>query len=60
MCNKGHKIMISEYTAPNDFVCIWEKTRKDGMGTTKVGGVQNTKIERVFVHKSQMRKFKRI
>lgn len=60
MVDKGHKVMVSEYTAPSDFVCIWEKARKDGMGTTKTGSIQNTKVERVFVHKSQLRKFKKI
>ncbi len=25
MKNKGHIIYISEYEAPNDFECIWEK-----------------------------------
>ena len=58
MITKGHKIMISEYDAPSDFICIWEKQRKDGMGTTKAGGTQKTKIEKVFVHKSQLCDFK--
>lgn len=58
MCDRGHKVMVSEYTAPPDFVCIWEKKRKDGMGTCSKGGTQNVKIERVFVHRSQARKFR--
>ena len=49
--------MVSEYNAPSDFICIWEKTRKDGMGTTKTGGMQKTKIEKVFIHKSQIHDF---
>lgn len=57
MCKQGHKIMVSEYNAPSDFICIWEKTRKDGMGTTKTGGMQKTKIEKVFIHKSQIHDF---
>lgn len=58
MCNKGHRIMVSEYTAPPDFICVWEKNRKDGMGTCKVGCKQNTKTEKLFVHRSQLSKFK--
>ena len=50
--------MISEYDAPYDFVCVWEKKRKDGMGSCKEGGNQKTKIEKVFVHKSQLKSFK--
>lgn len=58
MVEKGHKVMISEYDAPCDFVCVWEKKRKDGMGTCKEGGNQKTKVEKVFVHKSQLKSFK--
>jgi len=25
MSKKGHKVFISEYTAPNDFIILWEK-----------------------------------
>jgi DNA adenine methylase len=25
MHKEGHTIYISEYNAPNDFVCVWEK-----------------------------------
>lgn len=25
MSSKGHKVFVSEYNAPNDFKCIWEK-----------------------------------
>ena len=58
MVKDGHKVMVSEYTAPSDFICIWQKERKDGMGTTFSGGKQNTKIEKVFVHQSQIKNFK--
>lgn len=58
MCKKGHKVMVSEYTAPYDFVCVWEKNRKDGMGTCRRGCIQNTKTEKLFVHKSQVKNFK--
>ena len=46
----GIKIFVSEYEAPDDFKCIWEMPRKDGMGTTKCGCKQNTKVERLFVY----------
>lgn len=28
---KGHSIFISEYTAPNDFICVWEKEMPTNM-----------------------------
>ena len=52
--NCGNLLLISEYNAPSDFICIWSKTKKDGMGTTKVGNKQKDKIEKLFVHKSQV------
>ena len=50
MSSLGHYVYVSEYNAPSDFKCIWQKTKKDGMGTTKKGVKQNTKIEKLFVY----------
>lgn len=47
---RGYKIFVSEYEAPSDFKCIWQKVKKDGMGTTKKGNKQNSKIEKLFVY----------
>ena len=46
----GYKIFVSEYEAPEDFKCIWSMEKKDGMGTTKCGCKQNTKIEKLFIY----------
>lgn len=45
----GHKVLISEYNAPDDFVCIWSKEMQDGMGNSK-----NKKVEKLFIHASQL------
>jgi DNA adenine methylase len=45
----GYKVLVTEYNAPDDFKCIWQAKKKDGMGTTKTGNKQNTKIEKLFV-----------
>jgi DNA adenine methylase len=50
MSKAGHYVYVSEYTAPDDFKCIWEKKKKDGMATTKKGKKQNTKTEKLFVY----------
>ena len=46
----GHRVFVSEYTAPQDFVCVWEKEVNNTL-------VKNTGsksgIERLFVHESQ-------
>ena len=46
---EGHKVFISEYNAPDDFVCVWQKEIQSGLNTntTKKG------IEKLFVHESQ-------
>lgn len=51
MSNKGHDVFISEYSAPDDFVCIWEK--KVNSSLTKDTGAKKN-IERLFRHKSQV------
>lgn len=45
---KGYRVYVSEYEAPEDFTCVWQGQRKDGMGTTKKGGRQKTKTEKLF------------
>ena len=46
----GTPIYISEYDAPSDFKCVWQKDVPDGMGTTKTGRKQNRKIEKLFMY----------
>ena len=45
----GSQVFISEYNAPDDFVCVWQKEIQSGLNTnsTKKG------IEKLFVHESQ-------
>lgn len=44
MTHKGHTVFISEYNAPDDFKCIWEKKLQNGLGKKK-----NTEKLFVFV-----------
>ena len=48
--SKHHKVFISEYAAPKDFVSIWEKEVNSSL-TKDTGSKQN--IEKLFVHESQ-------
>ena len=50
---KGVYVYVSEYEAPDDFECVWEKKKKDGMGTTKSGRKQNIKTEKLFVYRGK-------
>lgn len=54
MIVQGHKVYITEYTAPDDFICIWHKAKKDGMKGAINGNKQDIKIEKLFIHKSQI------
>ena len=45
----GNKVLVSEYNAPSDFVCIWSKEMQDGMGNSS-----NKKAEKLFIHASQL------
>lgn len=50
MSQIGHQVFISEYNAPDDFECVWQKEIQSGLNTntTKKG------VEKLFVHKSQL------
>lgn len=46
MSNKGHVVFVSEYNAPNDFKCIWEKEINQRMNNN----VNTSKsIEKLFI-----------
>lgn len=49
-CKEGHQVFVSEYNAPDDFVCVWQKEIQSGLNTnsTKKG------VEKLFVHESQL------
>lgn len=52
--NEGHQIFISEYSAPNDFVCVW---RQELNVSVAKNGKHKKAIEKLFVHKSQIRNY---
>lgn len=47
---EGHKVFVSEYNAPDDFVCIWQQ----GVKTAINQSITKDAVERLFVHKSQL------
>lgn len=48
--NKGNTVVVSEYVAPDDFVCVWSKQTKTEI-RTKEGRAD--RIEKLFMHESQ-------
>jgi len=49
--NEGHQVFVSEYNAPEDFVCLWEKEIVSSL--TKNTG-SKTGVEKLFCHISQL------
>jgi len=45
---QGHTIYVSEYNAPNDFKCVWEKQTKSSLSANgKIGGSKES-VEKLF------------
>lgn len=47
---EGHKVFVSEYNAPDDFVCVWEREVK----TTLSLVISKQATEKLFIHKSRV------
>lgn len=54
MTKQGNDVLISEYNAPSDFICVWQKQVTNAMNT------KNTykPTEKLFVHESIADKYK--
>lgn len=52
-CAEGHQVFVSEYNAPDDFVCIWQQELNVTVAKT---GKHKKAIEKLFVHESQVTK----
>lgn len=44
----GHKIFISEYNAPDDFTCVWEKKVKSSLSANGKSGGNKQSTEKLF------------
>ena len=53
MSNKGHKVFVSEYSAPDDFECVWEKQAKSSLSANGVIGGSKTSTEKLFTIKDK-------
>lgn len=45
---EGHFVFVSEYEAPNDFDCVWEREVVSTLKGPSVGSKRRRKIERLF------------
>lgn len=47
---QGHKVFVSEYNAPDDFICIWQGKLKTCVNQI----ITKEATEKLFIHKSQL------
>jgi DNA adenine methylase len=47
---QGHKVYVSEYNAPSDFVCVWQKETKSQLSANGVSGGNKLSTERLFIY----------
>lgn len=50
---EGHQVFISEYNAPDDFVCVWQKEVESSLSANGKSGGCKVSVEKLFVHESQ-------
>jgi DNA adenine methylase len=48
MSKQGHKVFVSEYNAPEDFKCVWEKEAKSSLSANGKSGGNLLSVERLF------------
>lgn len=47
---QGHNVCVSEYNAPEDFVCVWQKEAKSSLSANGSTGGNKISTERLFVY----------
>jgi len=53
LSTEGHQVFISEYNAPEDFVCVWSKELNSSLSANGKSGGSKKSIERLFVYERQ-------
>lgn len=46
--NNGHTVFVSEYNAPDDFECVWQKQAKSSLSANGVIGGSKDSVEKLF------------
>lgn len=52
MIADGHQVFVSEYIAPDDWICVWEKKASANFDSNRNGA--SDRLEKLFVHESQV------
>jgi len=51
---QGHTVFVSEYKAPDDFVCVWEKRAKSSLSANGKSGGSKNSVEKLFRYKREI------
>tara|TARA_R110001592_G_C13193003_1_gene753521 strand:+ start:4595 stop:5344 length:750 start_codon:yes stop_codon:yes gene_type:complete len=54
MSNAGHTVFVSEYNAPEDFTCVWEKSVTSSLRANSVIKGAKTSIEKLFTYNKKL------
>ena len=54
---QGHTVFVSEYNAPADFKCVWEKEAKSSLSANGKTGGNKVSVEKLFRYLDFMMKF---
>jgi DNA adenine methylase len=49
LVKQGHTVFVSEYAAPDDFECIWQKNTKSSISANGVTGGSRSSVEKLFI-----------
>jgi DNA adenine methylase len=49
----GQKVFISEYNAPDDFHCLWQKEVKSSLSANGKSGGSKNSVEKLFIFKNE-------
>lgn len=50
MTEHGHTVFVSEYNAPTDFKCVWQKEVKSSLSANGVSGGNKNSVEKLFTY----------
>lgn len=50
--SENNVVLVSEYSMPDDFECIWQKELKTSLGSGVNGASDKNRVEKLFIHKS--------
>jgi len=48
LVDDGHTVFVSEYSAPDDFECVWEKVAKSSISANGITGGSTLSVEKLF------------